>query len=186
MAPYVQAFGKHVLLKYLLVLRSIPLRSHLTWVFLKNQVCLLELGFDIIRAPVGRCFGHGSNPQYTVQRMSSPFERESFQHPSKMSRDRKLVFRMYYCRLSLLCFFCFFCLCFCFLCFCFLFFTAFVCLFCVPPWRRCPLLGSTFLSVPFCLFSLFFFVSDRVSGLVWFDSVYLVTTTGLVADHLIM
>ena len=47
------------------------------------------------------------------------------------------------------------------------------------------LLG-TFLSASFCLFSLFFsfFFSDRVPGLIWFNSVYLVTNAGLVADQL--
>ena len=37
----------------------------------------------------------------------------------------------------------------------------------------------------FCLFSLLFF-SGRVPRLGWFDSVYAVTTTGFVADQLIM
>ena len=47
--------------------------------------------------------------------------------------------------------------------------------------RRCPLL-ATFLSVLFCLLSLL--ISERFSGLVWFGSVYLVTTAGFVADQL--
>ena len=47
--------------------------------------------------------------------------------------------------------------------------------------RRCPLL-PTFLSVLFCLLSLL--VSERFSGLIWFGSVYLVTTAGFVADQL--
>ena len=45
------------------------------------------------------------------------------------------------------------------------------CLFCAPSWRRCPLLANS-LSVVFCLISLLF--SERVPGLIWFDSVYLV------------
>ena len=64
---------------------------------------------------------------------------------------------------------CFYCLC------------DFVCvfyLFC--PSRRRPLL-TTFLSVLFCLLSLL--ISERISGLIWFDSVYLVTTAGFVADQ---
>ena len=52
-------------------------------------------------------------------------------------------------------------------------------LFCVLPWRRCPLL-ATFLPVSFCLLSLLFFL-EYVFGLVWFGSVYLVTTAGFVA-----
>ena len=52
----------------------------------------------------------------------------------------------------------------------------------VPPWRRCPLL-ATFLSVFFCLIFLFF-LSERVPGLIWFGSIYLVTTTGFVSDQL--
>ena len=47
--------------------------------------------------------------------------------------------------------------------------------------RRCPLL-ATFLSVLFCLLSLL--ISERFSGLIWFGSVYLVTTAGFVADQL--
>ena len=65
---------------------------------------------------------------------------------------------------------CFYCLC------------DFVCVFyffCLS--RRCPLL-ATFLSVLFCLLSLL--ISERTSGLIWFGSVYLVTTAGSVADQL--
>ena len=47
--------------------------------------------------------------------------------------------------------------------------------------RRCPLL-ATFLSVLFCLLSRL--ISERISGLIWFGSVYLVTTAGFVADQL--
>ena len=48
--------------------------------------------------------------------------------------------------------------------------------------RRCPLL-ATFLSVLFCLLSLL--ISERISGLIWFGSDYLVTTTaGFVAGQL--
>ena len=47
--------------------------------------------------------------------------------------------------------------------------------------RRCPLL-ATFLSVLFCLLSLL--ISERVSGLISFGSVCLVTTAGIVADQL--
>ena len=48
--------------------------------------------------------------------------------------------------------------------------------------RRRPSL-ATFLSVLFCLlFSLL--ISERISGLIWFGSVYLVTTAGFVADQL--
>ena len=46
--------------------------------------------------------------------------------------------------------------------------------------RRCPLL-ATFLSVLFCLLSLL--ISERFSSLISFDSVYLVTTAGFVADQ---
>ena len=45
--------------------------------------------------------------------------------------------------------------------------------------RRCPLL-ATFLSVLFCLSSLL--ISECISGLIWFGSVYLVTTAGFVAE----
>ena len=54
-------------------------------------------------------------------------------------------------------------------------------LFFVPSRRRCPLLAP-FLSVSFCLLSLFFF-SKHVPGLIWSGSVYLVTTAGFVADQ---
>ena len=47
--------------------------------------------------------------------------------------------------------------------------------------RRCPLL-STFLSVFCCLFSLC--IAERIAGLIWFGSDYLVTTAGFVADQL--
>ena len=47
--------------------------------------------------------------------------------------------------------------------------------------RRCPLL-ATFLSVLFCLLSLL--ISGFRFDLVWFGSVYLVTTAGFVADQL--
>ena len=57
---------------------------------------------------------------------------------------------------------CFFCLCFC-LCF-----------------LSRPLL-ATFLSVLFCLLSLL--ISECIPGLIWFGSVYLVTTAGFVADQ---
>ena len=61
----------------------------------------------------------------------------------------------------------------------------FVRLLCVRSWRRCPLL-ATFLSVPYCLLSLFLFFLRSCSrlDLVWFGSVSLVTTAGFVADHL--
>ena len=65
---------------------------------------------------------------------------------------------------------CFYCLC------------DFVCVFyffCLS--RRCPLL-ATFLSGLFCLLSLL--ISKRISGLIWFGSVYLVTTAGFIADQL--
>ena len=52
-------------------------------------------------------------------------------------------------------------------------------LFCLS--RRCHLL-ATFLSVLFCLLSLL--ISERFSGLIWFGSVYLVSTAGFVADQL--
>ena len=61
----------------------------------------------------------------------------------------------------------------CFFCLCFLFFFFW-------SWRR-PLL-TTFLSVLFCLFSLL--ISERILGLIWLSSVYLVTTAGFVADQL--
>ena len=60
----------------------------------------------------------------------------------------------------------------------FLLFVFSIC-FCLS--RRCPLL-ATFLSVLFCLLSLLIF--ERFSGLIWFGSVYLVTTAGFVADQL--
>ena len=41
---------------------------------------------------------------------------------------------------------------------------------------------ATFLSVLFCLLSLL--ISERISGLIWFGSVNLVTTAGFVADQL--
>ena len=44
--------------------------------------------------------------------------------------------------------------------------------------RRCPLLATFF----FCLLSLL--ISERIPGLIWFGSVYLVTTAGFVADQL--
>ena len=47
--------------------------------------------------------------------------------------------------------------------------------------RRCPLL-ATFLSVLFCPLSLTF--SERIPGLIWFGSVYLVTTAGFKVDQL--
>ena len=47
--------------------------------------------------------------------------------------------------------------------------------------RRCSLL-ATFLSVLFCLLSLF--ISERIPDLIWFGPVYLVTTAGFVADQL--
>ena len=50
---------------------------------------------------------------------------------------------------------------------------------------RCPLLAS-FMSAPFCLFSLLFFLSNRVPNLIWFDPVYVVTTTEFEADRLIL
>ena len=65
------------------------------------------------------------------------------------------------------------------LCFFSCFFSFIVGLFCVPPWRRCPLL-ATFLPVSFCLLSLLFSL-ECVFGLIWFGSVYLVTTAGFVA-----
>ena len=46
--------------------------------------------------------------------------------------------------------------------------------------RRFPLL-ATFLSVLFWLLSLL--ISERIPGLIWFGSVYLVTTAGFVADN---
>ena len=51
---------------------------------------------------------------------------------------------------------------------------------CLP--RQCPLL-ATFLSVFFCLLSLL--ISEEIPGLIWFGSVYLVTTAGFVADQLV-
>ena len=79
--------------------------------------------------------------------------------------------------------FCLFLLLVLFLCFCvsLIYFYFYFCLLCAPSWRRCPLLGNS-LSVVFCLLSLLF--SERVSGLIWFGSVYLVTTAGFVADQL--
>ena len=47
--------------------------------------------------------------------------------------------------------------------------------------RRCPLV-AIFLSVLSCLISLR--ISERIPGLIWFSSVYLVTTAGFVADQL--
>ena len=52
-------------------------------------------------------------------------------------------------------------------------------LFCLL--RRCPFL-ATFLSVLLCRLSLL--ISERIFGLIWFVSVYLVTTAGFVADQL--
>ena len=51
----------------------------------------------------------------------------------------------------------------------------------LPAWRRCPLL-ATFLYLVLCLPPLLF--SERVPGLIWLGSFYLVTTAGFVADHL--
>ena len=73
-----------------------------------------------------------------------------------------------------------------FVCFLFVFFFVFLVdfffgLFCIPSWRQCPLL-ATFLSVVFCLLSRLY--SEIVPGLIWFGSVYRVTTAGFVADHL--
>ena len=64
----------------------------------------------------------------------------------------------------------------------FLLFVWFVCVFyfCCPS-RRCPLL-TTFLSVLFALLSLL--ISERIYGLIWFGSVYLVTTAGFEVDQL--
>ena len=45
--------------------------------------------------------------------------------------------------------------------------------------------GYFLIVVAFCLLSLLFF-SERVPGLIWFGSVYLVTAAGFVADQLIM
>ena len=47
--------------------------------------------------------------------------------------------------------------------------------------RRCPLL-ATFLSVLFRILSLL--VAERIPGLIWFGSVYLVTTAIFAADQL--
>ena len=47
--------------------------------------------------------------------------------------------------------------------------------------RRYPLM-ATFFSVLLYLLSLL--ISERVPGLIWFGSVYLVTTAGFVADQL--
>ena len=58
-----------------------------------------------------------------------------------------------------------------------------VCFLCFLLMRRCPLL-ATFVSVPFCLLSLLF--SERIPGLIWFGSVYLVMTAGFVPDQLIL
>ena len=55
-------------------------------------------------------------------------------------------------------------------------------LLCVPSWRRCPWLATS-LSVFFCLLSSPFF-SEHVHGLIWFGSVYFVTTAEIVADVL--
>ena len=70
-----------------------------------------------------------------------------------------------------------------YLCFCvsLIYFYFYFCFLCAPSWRRCPLLGNS-LSVVFCLLSLLF--SERVPGLIWFGSVYLMTTAGFVADQL--
>ena len=81
-------------------------------------------------------------------------------------------------------FFCLsFFLCFLFLADLFLFFVSYVSL---PAWRRCPLLATSSLYAVFCLCSLLFFSERILPGLVWFDSVYIVTTAGFVADQLIM
>ena len=48
--------------------------------------------------------------------------------------------------------------------------------------RLCPLLATFFLTVLFCL--LLLLISERIPGLIWFGSVYLVTTAGFVADQL--
>ena len=56
----------------------------------------------------------------------------------------------------------------------------------VPSCRRCWLLSSSpFPPFP-SAFTVLFFFSERVPGLVWFGSVYRVTTPGFVADHLII
>ena len=47
--------------------------------------------------------------------------------------------------------------------------------------RRCPVFAS-FLSVLFCLISLL--IPERIPGMIWLGSVYLVTTAGFVADQL--
>ena len=52
----------------------------------------------------------------------------------------------------------------------------------IPSWRRCPLPASS-LSAFFCLLSLL--LSELVSGLIWSDSVYLVTTHGWVRSGLV-
>ena len=44
------------------------------------------------------------------------------------------------------------------------------------------LLLATFLSVLFCLLSRL--ISERIPGLIWFGSVYLVTPAGFIADQL--
>ena len=79
----------------------------------------------------------------------------------------------------------------CFSCFCFLtvflflgvYFYFIVCFFSVSlpgDDALCWLLSCPFSSVCFPCF----FFSERVPGLIWFGSIYLVTTAGFVADHL--
>ena len=57
----------------------------------------------------------------------------------------------------------------------------------IPPWQRCPL-QATASPASFCLLSFLFFSFPTVfaPNLFWCNFLYLVTTTGFVADQLIM
>ena len=57
----------------------------------------------------------------------------------------------------------------------------------IPPWQRCPL-QATATPASFCLLSFLFFSFPTVfaPNLFWWNFLYLVTTTGFVADQLIM
>ena len=59
-----------------------------------------------------------------------------------------------------------------------------VCFLCFSLVRRCPftLLATFFVSVLFFCLLLFLLFSEHIPGLIWFGSVYLVTTAGFVAD----
>ena len=68
-------------------------------------------------------------------------------------------------------------------------YVVFVCLFCVPSWRRCSLLITLLVRSPSVYFLPFFFSPAVfpvwITTVVWFDSDYLVTKGGFVADKFI-